>query len=108
MSPKGTIDARHIWKRFRADRRRMLLRDELEHLRNAMRGQSSNRWRWALQDINLEVRPGESVGLIGINGSGKSTLLKVLARVMYPYAGSLEVTGRVRQSVHSYSAPTAR
>ena len=48
MSPRGTIDARHIWKRFRADRRRMLLRDELEHLRNAMRGQSSNRWRWAL------------------------------------------------------------
>jgi ABC-type polysaccharide/polyol phosphate transport system ATPase subunit len=95
MSPKGTIDARHIWKRFRADRRRMLLRDELEHLRNAMRGHSSNRWRWALQDINLEVRPGESVGLIGINGSGKSTLLKVLARVMYPYAGSLDVTGRV-------------
>jgi ABC-type polysaccharide/polyol phosphate transport system ATPase subunit len=95
MSPKGTIEASHIWKRFRADRRRMLLRDELEHLRNAMRGQSSNRWRWALQDINLEVRPGESVGLIGINGSGKSTLLKVLARVMYPYAGSLQVAGRV-------------
>ncbi|HWD46767.1 MAG TPA: ABC transporter ATP-binding protein [Actinomycetota bacterium] len=95
MSPKGTIDARHLWKRFRADRRRMLLRDELEHLRNAMRGHSSSRWRWALQDISLEVRPGESVGLIGINGSGKSTLLKVLARVMYPYAGSLDVTGRV-------------
>ena len=53
-----------------------------------MRGQSSSRWRWALQDINLEVRPGESVGLIGTNGSGKSTLLKILARVMYPYAGS--------------------
>ena len=95
MSPRGTIDASHIWKRFRADRRRMLLRDELEHLRNAMRGQRSSRWRWALQDINLTVRPGESVGLIGINGSGKSTLLKVLARVMYPYAGSLEVAGRV-------------
>jgi ABC-type polysaccharide/polyol phosphate transport system ATPase subunit len=95
MSPKGIIDARHIWKRFRADRRRMLLRDELEHLRNAVRGNVSNRWRWALRDLDLRVRPGESVGLIGINGSGKSTLLKILARVMYPYAGSLEVTGRV-------------
>jgi ABC-type polysaccharide/polyol phosphate transport system ATPase subunit len=95
MLPKGTIDARHIWKRFRADRRRMLLRDELEHLRNAVRGQSSSRWRWALRDIDLTVAPGESVGLIGINGSGKSTLLKVLARVTYPYAGSLEVAGRV-------------
>src|SRR5919205_846774 len=56
MSPKGSIDASHIWKRFRADRRRMLIRDELEHLRNAVRGQSSNRWRWALQDINLTAR----------------------------------------------------
>jgi ABC-type polysaccharide/polyol phosphate transport system ATPase subunit len=95
MLPKGTIYARHVWKRFRADRRRMLLRDELEHLRNAVRGQSSSRWRWALRDIDLTVAPGESVGLIGINGSGKSTLLKVLARVTYPYAGSLEVAGRV-------------
>jgi ABC-type polysaccharide/polyol phosphate transport system ATPase subunit len=95
MSPKGTIDASHIWKRFRADRRRMLLRDELEHLRNAVRGNASSRWRWALRDLDLHVGPGESVGLIGINGSGKSTLLKILARVMYPYAGSLEVAGRV-------------
>jgi ABC-type polysaccharide/polyol phosphate transport system ATPase subunit len=95
MSPRGSINARHIWKRFRADRRRMLLRDELEHLRNAVRGRGSNRWRWALQDIDFVVEPGQSVGLIGINGSGKSTLLKVLARVMYPYAGSLDVAGRV-------------
>lgn len=95
MSPEGTIDASHIWKRFRADRRRMLLRDELEHLRDAVRGNASSRWRWALRDLDLHVRPGESVGLIGINGSGKSTLLKILARVMYPYAGSLEVAGRV-------------
>jgi ABC-type polysaccharide/polyol phosphate transport system ATPase subunit len=95
MSPEGTIDASHIWKRFRADRRRMLLRDELEHLRNAVRGNASSRWRWALRGLDLHVRPGESVGLIGINGSGKSTLLKILARVMYPYAGSLEVAGRV-------------
>jgi ABC-type polysaccharide/polyol phosphate transport system ATPase subunit len=95
MSPKGTIDARHIWKRFHADRRRTLLRDELEHLRNSLRGQGANRWRWALQDVDLKVSPGESVGMVGINGSGKSTLLKILARVMYPYAGRLDVVGRV-------------
>lgn len=39
--------------------------------------------------------PGEAVGLVGSNGSGKSTLLKILTRVMYPYAGRLEVSGRV-------------
>jgi ABC-type polysaccharide/polyol phosphate transport system ATPase subunit len=95
MLPEGSIEARHIWKRFRADRQRTLLRDELERLGNALRRRGSNRWRWALQDIDLVLRPGESVGLVGINGSGKSTLLKILARVMYPYAGRLRVVGRV-------------
>jgi ABC-type polysaccharide/polyol phosphate transport system ATPase subunit len=95
MSPEGTIDARHIWKRFRADRRRMLLRDEFERLRNRIRGNAQERWRWALKDIEFVVQPGESVGLVGINGSGKSTLLKILTRVMYPYAGRLELAGRV-------------
>lgn len=41
------------------------------------------------------VAPGEAVGLVGANGSGKSTLLKVLTRVMYPYAGSVAVHGRI-------------
>ena len=96
MSLDGSIEARHLWKRFRTDRTRMLLRDELERLSNLLRREhSSKRWRWALQDIDLVVRPGESVGLIGANGSGKSTLLKILTRVMYPYAGRLEVAGRV-------------
>ncbi len=52
-------------------------------------------WLWALRDISFEVEPGEAVGLVGANGSGKSTLLKILNRVMYPYAGSIETTGRI-------------
>jgi len=48
-----------------------------------------------LRDVSFDVRPGESVGLVGQNGAGKSTLLKLLVRVMYPYAGSVEVAGRV-------------
>jgi ABC-type polysaccharide/polyol phosphate transport system ATPase subunit len=95
MLPEGTIAAHHIWKRFRADRQRMLLRDELERLRHRVAGRGKERWRWALRDVDLHVQPGESVGLVGINGSGKSTLLKILTRVMYPYAGQLELSGRV-------------
>ena len=95
MSPDGAIAARHIWKRFHADRKRPVLRDEIEHLRTRRREGAGTRWRWALRDVELEVQPGEAVGLFGSNGSGKSTLLKILTRVMYPYAGTLEVGGRV-------------
>lgn len=95
MLPDGTITANRIWKRFRADRQRMLLRDEIERLRARFRGDAGRGWRWALRDIDIVARPGESVGLIGANGSGKTTLLKILTRVMYPYAGSVEVAGRV-------------
>jgi ABC-type polysaccharide/polyol phosphate transport system ATPase subunit len=95
MSPDGTITATHLWKRFRADRRRMLLRDEVERLRRRLRGDVQASWTWALRDIDLVVEPGASVGLVGTNGSGKSTLLKILTRVMYPYAGTVDVAGRV-------------
>ena len=48
----------------------------------------------ALTDINLEVRAGEVVALVGDNGAGKSTLVKVLAGVHQPTSGTLTVQGR--------------
>jgi lipopolysaccharide transport system ATP-binding protein len=50
---------------------------------------------WALRDVDLEVAPGETLGLVGANGAGKSTLLKLLARVTAPTTGELRYRGRL-------------
>lgn len=60
-----------------------------------LRGQNNYAEFWALRDISLSVKPGESVGVIGANGAGKSTLLKVIARVLPPTKGRVRVRGVV-------------
>jgi len=49
----------------------------------------------ALKNINLSIKKGETVGVIGKNGAGKSTLLKLVAGVSYPTSGEVNVYGRV-------------
>lgn len=50
---------------------------------------------YALRDINLSVRRGESVGILGLNGAGKSTLLKIITRIATPTAGAVSVNGHM-------------
>jgi len=50
---------------------------------------------WALSDVTLTVRRGETVGLVGRNGSGKSTLLQLVAGTLHPTMGSVRTTGRI-------------
>ena len=94
-SPKGTIETEEIWKRFRSDDRPSYLQDQLSRVGDRLRGRSRPSYRWALNDISISAKPGESWGLVGANGAGKSTLLKILSRVMYPTAGQVRVAGRV-------------
>ena len=86
-----TVDG--LWKRYGLG-----IRSEIRKLISGS-GQHPTtpdpREAWALQDINLEIRRGETVGIIGQNGAGKSTLLKVLARVTKPTHGRADYRGRV-------------
>ena len=65
---------------------------------NTRIGQDTSRYGetfWALDGINLEIKKGEAVGIIGVNGAGKSTLLKILSRVTAPTEGDIWIDGRV-------------
>ena len=82
----NAIEVRGVSKRYRRTTSggpRMLrdlgLRNRVEH--------------WALRDVSLSVRSGESVGLIGLNGSGKSTLLRLIAGTTLPTSGSIHTNG---------------
>lgn len=50
---------------------------------------------WVLNDISVEVKRGESLGLIGINGCGKTTLLKTIAGILEPTKGSVRIAGSI-------------
>jgi ABC-type polysaccharide/polyol phosphate transport system ATPase subunit len=93
-SADGSVVVEHVWKRFRADRGKPHLNDQLAKIGKRLSGQERE-FRWVLKDVNFEVEPGGTMGLIGINGSGKSTLLKIISQTMYQTAGRCQTFGRI-------------
>jgi ABC-type polysaccharide/polyol phosphate transport system ATPase subunit len=59
------------------------------------RGRTERHNFWALHEVNLEVRRGEVLGIVGANGAGKSTLLKVISQIIKPTTGRVRVWGQV-------------
>lgn len=51
--------------------------------------------REVLKNININIKKGEAVALIGVNGSGKSTLLKLMTKIIYPNKGKVETYGKL-------------
>jgi lipopolysaccharide transport system ATP-binding protein len=76
---------------------REMLGESLAAPLRRLRGVNGSRYEtlWALDRINLEVKQGELIGIIGHNGAGKSSLLKILSRITRPTRGRVEIQGRV-------------
>jgi lipopolysaccharide transport system ATP-binding protein len=95
------ISVEGVWKKFRRGERHDSLRDLLPSLAARLVGRRRDpaaleaRDFWALRDVNVEIRPGQSLGIIGHNGAGKSTLLKLITRIMKPTLGRCAVRGRI-------------
>lgn len=70
------------------------MKEAVVWLLKGRRGDLSNKFK-ALDGVDLEIREGESVALLGFNGSGKSTTLKLMSGVMRPDEGEVGVRGRV-------------
>ena len=88
---QGQIRVEQASRRFRVYPQPVRTLKDVVVLRNRARGTDV----WALRDVSLGVDPGEAVGLIGRNGSGKTTLLRLIAGIIKPTSGRVEVGGRV-------------
>lgn len=89
MTP--AISLRGIGKKYRISPSRSSRLGEILSFGKAKRSHEF----WALQDINLDVEPGTTLGVVGRNGAGKSTLLSIISGVLRPTTGEVEVRGRL-------------
>ena len=87
----SAVSLEGIGKKYRIHQNRSL---RLKEALGLGRGKGSRDF-WALEDINLEVEPGATLGVLGRNGAGKSTMLRIISGVSQPSTGKVEVNGRL-------------
>jgi lipopolysaccharide transport system ATP-binding protein len=92
MSSDVVIQARNLGKAYAVYRRPI---HRLAELLDWREGASWSTEFWALKSVDLEVRRGETVGIVGSNGSGKSTLLQIVCGTLNPTQGEISVSGRI-------------
>ena len=88
---ESIIELKNVYKKFN------VYIDKRKSFKEKILFPKSNKYieRVVLDDISINIKKGESVGLVGRNGCGKSTILKLISKIMYPEKGSVKVTGRV-------------
>lgn len=91
MDPQNAIEVRNMSKQFKVDY------DKANTLKDKMLfwKKSHVEVHQVLKNINMNVRKGETVALIGTNGSGKSTLLKLMTKIIFPNKGTIETNGKL-------------
>jgi lipopolysaccharide transport system ATP-binding protein len=87
--PAGSIHAEDVGVRFRFDSHQRAVTPALARLRR------KGTHTWGVHEMGFSIGPGEGVALIGPSGSGKTTVLRLIAGVLSPDAGRLDVRGRV-------------
>lgn len=89
---ENAIEVRNLYKNFKVSYDKpQTLKEKIVSLGSGNRTER----RPILNDINIDIKKGETVALLGTNGSGKSTLLKLMTKILYPNKGSLETQGKL-------------
>jgi ABC-type polysaccharide/polyol phosphate transport system ATPase subunit len=95
-SEQEVIILENVSKRYFLHPQRIVeLKKAILHLPTFLKANRARQPFWALRDVSLTIRRGESVGIIGPNGAGKSTLLRIVSRLAPLTKGKLTVRGRV-------------
>ena len=91
MNNENAIEVRNMSKRFKVDYDKAhTLKDKLLFWKT-----SHIEIHEVLKNINMDIKKGETVALIGTNGSGKSTLLKLMTKIIFPNEGTIETNGKL-------------
>ena len=93
IKPENLIELENVSLRFNKPSEKLTTLKEF--FVRLFKGRLKHEEFWVLNDINLEVKRGESLALIGLNGSGKTTLLKVIAGVIEPTKGEVRIGGTI-------------
>ena len=99
MNKENAIEVRNMTKKFN------VYYDKANTLKEKLMfwNRSNKEVRTILKDINIDIKKGETVALVGVNGSGKSTLLKLMTKIIYPTNGTVETKGKLTSLLEKHS-----